>query len=352
MVKYSLRVFFKKMKGVYMKKFADFLVEKRLLFFISGMIFAAICLVLMFFVNINYDLTAYLAEDSAMREGLEIMTEEFPETEIPGSFKIMFENLKESEKLKVKGELEKFDGVASVTFEPGSISYNTKSYTLYAINTDKSDSAYVEDVLARMVKQFGKNYTVHTYYNGDPTNVLDVLIPLAMSILAVLLLLLCRSYFEPILLVAAIGVAVVMNMGTNVFLESVSNMTFSIAAVLQLVLSIDYSIMLLHRYEQERELLHGEDNVQAMKNAVANAVSSIASSAFTTIVGFLMLLFMSFTIGADIGLVLSKGVAFSLICVFTVMPSLILWSDKLLFKLKKNNFKKKKATKEEVVANA
>lgn len=335
-----------------MKKLADFLVDKRLWFFIVGMVFAAVCLVMMLFVNINYDLTAYLAKDSAMREGLDIMTEEFPAMELPGSFKIMFENLKESEKLKVKSDLEKFEGVASVTFEPGSISYNTKYYTLYAINTERSESAYVEDVLAKMVKEFGKEYSVHTYYNGDPTNVLDTLIPLALSLLAVLLLLLCRSYFEPILLVAAIGVAVVMNMGTNIIFESVSNMTFSIAAVLQLVLSIDYSIMLLHRYEQERELLHGEDNVQAMKNAVANAISSIASSAFTTIVGFLMLLFMSFTIGADIGLVLSKGVAFSLICVFTVMPSLILWSDKLLFKLKKKNFSKKHTAEEEVALNA
>ena len=335
-----------------MKKLADFLVDKRLWFFIVGMVFAAVCLVMMFFVNINYDLTAYLAKDSAMREGLDIMTEEFPAMELPGSFKIMFENLKESEKLKVKSDLERFEGVASVTFEPGSISYNTKYYTLYAINTERSESAYVEDVLAKMVKEFGKEYSVHTYYNGDPTNVLDTLIPLALSLLAVLLLLLCRSYFEPILLVAAIGVAVVMNMGTNIIFESVSNMTFSIAAVLQLVLSIDYSIMLLHRYEQERELLHGEDNVQAMKNAVANAISSIASSAFTTIVGFLMLLFMSFTIGADIGLVLSKGVAFSLICVFTVMPALILWSDKLLFKLKKKNFSKKHTAEEEVALNA
>ena len=335
-----------------MKKLADFLVDKRLWFFIVGMVFAAVCLVMMLFVNINYDLTAYLAKDSAMREGLDVMTEEFPTMELPGSFKIMFENLKESEKLKVKSDLEKFEGVASVTFEPGSISYNTKYYTLYAINTERSESAYVEDVLAKMVKEFGKEYSVHTYYNGDPTNVLDTLIPLALSLLAVLLLLLCRSYFEPILLVAAIGVAVVMNMGTNIIFESVSNMTFSIAAVLQLVLSIDYSIMLLHRYEQERELLHGEDNVQAMKNAVANAISSIASSAFTTIVGFLMLLFMSFTIGADIGLVLSKGVAFSLICVFTVMPALILWSDKLLFKLKKKNFSKKHTAEEEVALNA
>lgn len=335
-----------------MKKLADFLVDKRLWFFIVGMVFAAVCLVMMLFVNINYDLTAYLAKDSAMREGLDIMTEEFPAMELPGSFKIMFENLKESEKLKVKSDLERFEGVASVTFEPGSISYNTKYYTLYAINTERSESAYVEDVLAKMVKEFGKEYSVHTYYNGDPTNVLDTLIPLALSLLAVLLLLLCRSYFEPILLVAAIGVAVVMNMGTNIIFESVSNMTFSIAAVLQLVLSIDYSIMLLHRYEQERELLHGEDNVQAMKNAVANAISSIASSAFTTIVGFLMLLFMSFTIGADIGLVLSKGVAFSLICVFTVMPALILWSDKLLFKLKKKNFSKKHTAEEEVALNA
>jgi predicted RND superfamily exporter protein len=118
-------------------------------------------------------------------------------------------------------------------------------------------------------------------------------------------------------------------------------MTFAIAAVFQLVLSIDYSIMLLHRYQQEFELLGRKDKKKAMRNALLNAVGSVSSSAITTIVGLLVLLLMTFTIGKDIGLVISKGVFFSLVCVFTVMPTLILWTDELVYKLDKENIKKR-----------
>ena len=140
-------------------------------------------------------------------------------------------------------------------------------------------------------------------------------------------------------------------MGTNVIFESVSDMTFAIAAVFQLVLSIDYSIMLLHRYEQEYELLGRTNKPKAMRNAIVNALSSVSSSALTTIVGLLVLLLMSFTIGKDIGLVISKGVFFSLICVFTVMPSLILWCGDLVYKLDKKNLKERIKAKRGGVAN-
>ena len=118
-------------------------------------------------------------------------------------------------------------------------------------------------------------------------------------------------------------------------------MTFSIAAIFQLVLSIDYSIMLLHRYQQEFELLGRQNKPEAMKRAIVNAFGSVSSSSFTTIIGLLVLLIMSFTIGRDIGLVISKGVFFSLVCVFTVMPTLILWFDEVLNKLDKENLKNK-----------
>ena len=118
-----------------------------------------------------------------------------------------------------------------------------------------------------------------------------------------------------------------------------------------MVLSVDYSIMLMHRYEQEYDLLGRTNKKKAMRNAIVNAFGSIASSSLTTIVGLLVLLLMSFTIGADIGLVISKGVFFSLVCVFTVMPSLILWFDELVFKLNKDNLKKHKLMKKEGVEN-
>ena len=138
----------------------------------------------------------------------------------------------------------------------------------------------------------------------------------------------------------SIGVAILINMGSNVIFESVSDMTFSIAAIFQLVLSIDYSIMLLHRYQQEYELLGKQNKPKAMRNAVVNAFGSVASSSMTTIIGLLVLLMMSFTIGRDIGLVISKGVFLSLVCVFTVMPTLILWFDEAVYKLDKRRLKK------------
>ena len=110
--------------------------------------------------------------------------------------------------------------------------------------------------------------------------------------------------------------------------------------------------MMFHRYEQERNLLEGKDNAQAMKNAIKNAFSSITSSAFTTIVGLLCLLLMSFTIGADMGLVMAKGILCSLICVFTVMPTLILWCDKLLKTTNKKYIQQKINAKKEAKNNA
>lgn len=194
-----------------------------------------------------------------------------------------------------------------------------------------------------MKAAYADTYAVDAYYAGAYLDVLDRLIPMAVIIGAAILLIMCKSYFEPVLLLVSIGVAILLNMGTNVIFESVSDMTFSIAAVFQLVLSIDYSIMLLHRYQQEFELLGRKYKEKAMRNAIINAFGSVSSSSITTIVGLLVLLMMSFTIGKDIGLVISKGVFFSLVCVFTVMPSLILWFDHLVDKLDKTNLKNMRA---------
>ena len=144
------------------------------------------------------------------------------------------------------------------------------------------------------------------------------------------------------LLLASIGLSIIINMGTNVFLPSVSDMTLSIAAILQLALSIDYSIILFHRYEQEKHKSADIKKKTAMINAVKHAFASIFSSAFTTVVGLLALLLMSFTIGRDIGLVLAKGIVCSLVCVFTVMPTLVLWCDDLLLSTDKEYLRRKR----------
>ena len=143
----------------------------------------------------------------------------------------------------------------------------------------------------------------------------------------------CESYVEPFLFLTAILMGVLLNDGTNIIFKSVSNITSSICAILQMALSMDYSIMLINRYRQERE--KEADKVTAMKRTMANAFTSISSSSVTTIVGLLVLVFMSFKIGKDLGLVLAKGVMFSLICILFVLPSLILIFDKAIEKTRK-----------------
>lgn len=327
-----------------MKRLAYVLVKYRLIFFIVSVIAALVCALLIPKVTINKDMSKYLAKDSNMNQGLEIINKEFPAVELKDSFQIMFEGLTPTEKEKIHSELAGFDGVASVDYDLNSVEHNSKTYSMYIVHTDYAgDNDKVSAIINEMKEKYEGTYDVYSYYSGGYLDVLDRLIPMAVTIGVIILLLMCHSFFEPVLLLVSIGVAILINMGSNVIFESVSDMTFSIAAVFQLVLSIDYSIMLLHRYEQEFELLGRTNKEMAMKNAILNAFGSVTSSSVTTIVGLLVLLMMSFTIGKDIGLVISKGVFFSLVCVFTVMPSLILWFDGLVYRLDKKNLKSRVA---------
>ena len=162
-----------------------------------------------------------------------------------------------------------------------------------------------------------------------------LLIVVALAILLTVLFIMCDSWIEPLLFLVVIGVAVVINGGTNLILGNVASITNSISAILQLVLSMDYSIILMNRYRQEKAL--EPDKKQAMKNALAASFSSVASSALTTVVGLLMLVFMSFKIGANLGIVLAKGVFISMVCVLTMLPSIILACDKLIQKTAKKS---------------
>ncbi len=325
-----------------MKKLANILVKYRLAFFIISLVCALVCALLIPKVTINKDQTKYLAKDSKMSQGYEIINSEFPVVELKDSFQIMFEGLTPTQKATIHGELAEFDGVSSVDYDLSGVEYNSKTFSMYIVHTDyASDGDKVSALMQEMHNKYDSTYKVYSYYSGGQLAVLDRLIPMALAVGIVILLLMCKSYFEPVLLLVSIGVAILINMGSNVIFESVSDMTFSIAAIFQLVLSIDYSIMLLHRYQQEYKLLGKQNKPKAMRNAILNAFSSVSSSSITTIIGLLVLLMMSFTIGRDIGLVISKGVFFSLVCVFTVMPSLILWFDELVDKLDKGNLKKR-----------
>jgi predicted RND superfamily exporter protein len=162
---------------------------------------------------------------------------------------------------------------------------------------------------------------------------MTLLTVLAVVIAVIILLVMCKSWIEPFLYLFAMGIAVIINYGTNIIFPSVSQITISIVCILQLALSMDYSFMLADRYRVNRET--EPDKYKAMKSALSGSILSIFSSSVTTFVGMLALVFMSFTIGLDMGLILAKGVLISLICIFTILPGLLIMFDKLLEKTKK-----------------
>lgn len=320
-----------------MRKVTDFIIEKRNYVLTIFIILSVVCLYLSTKVHINYDLTEYLPSTSETRIGMDIMNDEFPELDT-SALNVMFKDLSTEDKNKIKDELENIEGVSSVAFDD-SDKYNKDEYTLYEITVDGADDSKNAANVYKSVKDNYKDYEVYTSGEVATRNapVLNIaVIALAIFCAMIILIIMCDSYVEPFLFLFVIGLAVFLNKGTNIIFSSVSNITTSICAILQMALSMDYSIMLMNRYTQEKE--HTKNKEEAMKNALYHSFGSISSSSVTTIVGLLALVFMSFTIGRDLGIVLAKGVIFSLISIFLALPALILMFDSLIEKTQKKHF--------------
>ncbi len=320
--------------GVLMKRLTGFIVNKRNIIFSAMLILTAVCAFLIPKVSVNSDMTKYLPDDSSMKQGISLMEKEFPTAEEAYTIRVMFKRLDSEKKTELKDALAAIENVDSVSYDKDSSDYNSGEYTLYILNTKYGYDTEEEAAVEKQVKEKFSDYEVTV--KNDDTSAPDIPLSVylaAFGIILVVLLISCGSYFEPVLFLITIGIAVVLNLGTNFFLGEISDVSFGIAAVLQLALSMDYSIILMNRYRQE--LKKTDDRKEAMANALSAALGSITGSAVTTIVGLLVLVFMSFKIGADIGIVLAKGVAFSMLCVFTVLPALILLSHKPIEKTEK-----------------
>ena len=319
-----------------MKKITDFIVDHRYFILTFFIVLAGVCAFLASKVNINRDISFYMPKTSDTSIGKKIMDKEFAQ-EDKSTLNIMFYNLKEEDKNKIYNDLEEMKGVEEVLYDTTS-TYNKDGYTLYVMTIDgDKDSKLAKDIYNDIHKKY-ENYEIYTGGEVDEEN--KVILPtwivgLAIFCALIILVIMCDSYLEPILFLIAIGLAVILNKGTNIMFSSISSITNAIAAILQLALSMDYSIMLINRYRQEKET--EKDDVKAMKKALLDSFSSISSSSVTTIVGLLALVFMSFTIGKDLGLVLAKGVLFSLLTIFTCLPALILMFDKWIIKTKKKS---------------
>lgn len=176
-------------------------------------------------------------------------------------------------------------------------------------------------------------------YNSRKTLSRETNIAMIIAAIVVLIILfsMTKAYWEPVIYLLTIGIAVLINMGTNIIMGQISYMTQGVASVLQLAVTMDYSIFLLNRYRREKK--SGLDNNEAMIAAIKHSFSPISASSLTTIASFVALMFMSYSLGLDIGLVLAKGVIISLLSVFLFMPGFILYTDKLIVRSSHKSFR-------------
>lgn len=325
-------------------KFAGFIVKRRKAVLVFMAALTAVVSLLMLGVHVNTDMTKYLPDGSSMRAGVELMEAEVPDAVSTHTLRVMVSGLDDDERASLAGKLGELEGVEAVTYAAGDTAYNQDDKALYVVAMAYDyRSAGQHDLEAAISDLVASTYPqATTLIADDDANSSDIplqTLVLALSLLFLILLAMCPSVLESLLFLVTIGCAVGINLGSNIVMGEVSSVTMCIAALLQLVLSMDYSIILMNRYRQELALENvpeGADRPSsdqrdaAMRRAVAGAFSAITSSSLTTFVGLLALVFMSFKIGADLGIVLAKGVICSLVCVFTILPALILGCDRAI----------------------
>ncbi|MBR6744650.1 MAG: MMPL family transporter [Clostridia bacterium] len=309
-----------------------------LAFFLAA---AILSLVFMRNVSINYNISDYLDESTETKISLGILNEEFGAT---GNVQVMIEDVDRETALGVRDTLAAIPNVLTVSFDPDSANSYKDGKALFVILVDGDEysevgAAVVEDIRAALDTPFeGKIHyggaiiekaKVRAAIEGEIPVILVISVCLAIAIM----LLTSKSWFEPLILLAASGVAILLNMGTNALLGEISYITNAVSAILQLALSIDYSIMLLHSYRTAK--LTEEDHGVAMGMAIKQVVSPVSASALTTVAGLFALLFMSFRIGFDIGIVLMKGILIALVTSLTLLPAFLLIFDKLMSKTEK-----------------
>lgn len=329
-----------------MKKFYMSLVNHRkTMVMIFTMVFV-VCLLLGNLVKVNYDINDYLPESSPSTVSLELMQEEF-DGGIPNA-RIMISDVTIPEALEYKEKLEAVDGVTAVTWLDDVVSIFVPLSTL---DTDTLETYYKDnnalftvtieedrriEAVSSIRELIGEDNamtgsavstaisTTETVLEINKISIFTVLFVLVVLVMTT------NSWMEPLIVLIGLGLAIVINNGTNLIFGEISFVTNAAGSILQLAVSLDYSVFLLHRFEECRQ--ENPDVKAAMTEALCKSTSSILSSGLTTVIGFLALVLMQFRLGPDLGLALAKGVAISLITVFVFMPSFILltykWLDK------------------------
>lgn len=300
--------------------------------------------------RINYDMLSYLPDDIETIEGQDILLKDFGK----GAFSfVIVDGMEDKDISKLRGKLEKIDNVDSVIWYdslmdisvpkevlPDEIynAFNSGDSTVMAVFFKTSTSA---DETMQAINEIRKTAGKSCFVTGMSAVVTDlkdmceheepIYVGLAVLLCCAAMMLFMDNWIVPFVFLLSIGSAILLNLGTNYFLGEISYITKALAAVLQLAVTMDYSIFLWHSYEEQKARYSG-DKQRAMAHAIKATISSVFGSSVTTIAGFIALCFMSYALGLDLGVVMAKGVLLGLIGCITTLPALILVFDKLLEK--------------------
>ena len=310
-----------------------------------------------FGTKVNYDILSYLPDDLESVQGEQVLDKTF---NTAGISIVITENMQPKDTLALKNEILTVDGVSSVIWVdtiadigiPADILPDTLrdifyssdgSQTMMLVRYDNtgSDDSQLK-AIAQIKELLGKNRFMSglSVVVDDTREIAQTQAPLYITVAVVLALIvmsaLMESWFQPLIVLFSLGLAVLYNMGTNIFMGQISFITQCVAAVLQLGVTMDYSIFLIDRYAEEKPRF--ETREEAMAEAVANSFTALMGSSLTTVFGFLALCFMKLGLGFDIGFVMAKGVVFGILTVIFVLPSVVLIFEKQIIKYRHRNF--------------
>ncbi|MDN6161195.1 MAG: MMPL family transporter [Atopostipes sp.] len=339
-----------------MNKFGEFIAKHKKLVLIIATILLVPAIYGKAMTGINYEILSYLPEELESIEGQDVLDEVFDDA---ANGMLVIEDMEDKDVVKTKESLKEIDGVQDILWvddfvdisvpkdilpESASDLFYREDSTLLLVDfEDESSSAMTQKAIEEMRALLDKR----SFLSGMPILQKDtrdlsdrqtpIYIGVAVILATIILMLTLESYLVPFVILISIAYSILYNMGTNIFFGEISYITESLAAVLQLGVTLDYSIFLLHRYEEESKKEKGKNKEKAMGTAIAKTASSIFGSSLTTVAGFLAIAFMELTIGKDIGFVMAKGVVLGFISVLTVLPAMILVFDKYINKFKHKN---------------
>lgn len=336
-----------------MKKISEFIVKQKYLFL--GIFFVLLIgsAVAYNFVKVNYDLTEYLPDSTSTKQSILTMQEEFGAS---GSASIMITNISKENADILAKQIEENETIKNyiatatvVQWKEAEVDGKTQPCALINIFLKNGDYTQEAEHAINGIKEIlstnlddSQNY----YCTGSAisalssrtaiSNEIPIILLIAIAIVLLILLFTTRSWIEPVILLIVIGSAIIINYGTNILLGEISFISNSISAVLLIALAMDYSIVLVSRFREEREKT---DNVyDAMKKALAGSMTTIIASGCTVMAGLISLVFMDYKIGFDMGLVLTKGVFISILAVIFLMPAILILFSKIIKKTEHKNF--------------